>query len=104
MKTGIELIKEERDRQISKEGFTLKHDAQHTDGELANAACVYAMTDEMIEFLDQNWGDDNYLHFWPFGLEWLKKDRSDNLQKRIKDLTKAGAMIAAEIDRLQLLE
>ena len=38
MKTGIELIAEERKRQIEEEGWTAEHDDQQTDGEIAEAA------------------------------------------------------------------
>ena len=48
-------------------------------------------------YVDERWGDDNWLHFWPFDLKWLKRTP----KKRIKELAKAGALIAAEIDRLQ---
>ena len=99
MKTGIELIAEERQRQIEKEGWTAEHDAEHKDGELADAAAYYAMTEETIDFIDNEWGNDMHLHIWPFDLKWLKRT-PDN---RIKELQKAGALIAAEIDRLQRL-
>lgn len=96
MKTGIELIAEERQRQINEEGWTPEHDAQHTEGELANAAAYYAMTEDLIKFIDNEWGNDMHLHIWPFDLEWLKRTPED----RIRELQKAGALIAAEIDRL----
>lgn len=44
MKTGIELIAEERQRQITEEGWTPEHDINHTNGQLASAAACYAMT------------------------------------------------------------
>lgn len=96
-KSGIELIAEERQRQINEEGWTAEHDAAHELGELANAAAYYALTDESIHFMDRDWGDDMHLHIWPFELKWLKRS-PDN---RVRDLQKAGALIAAEIDRLQ---
>src|SRR5690554_1514673 len=99
MKTGIELIAEERQRQIEKEGWTAEHDSEHKEGELANAAAYYAMTDDMISFIDNAWGNDMHLHICPFDLKWLKRT-PDN---RIRELQKAGALIAAEIDRLQRL-
>lgn len=98
-KTGIELIAEERKRQIEVEGWTAEHDAKHTEGELANAAATYALTDEMIDFLDIAWGNDQWLHMWPFDLEWLKVGND-----RIRSLAKAGALIAAEIDRLNAIK
>jgi len=101
MRTGIELIADERKRQIEIEGWTAEHDDQHTEGELANAACAYAMTNDMIDFIGDNWGHDMHLHFWPFELNWYKKNfHIDEDEPRIRDLVKAGAMIAAEIDRL----
>lgn len=97
MKTGIELIAEERQRQVEKEGWTPEHDEQHTEGQLADAAACYAMSDEARDFINTNWGNDMWLHIWPFDLEWWKPSPND----RIRELTKAGALIAAEIDRLQ---
>ena len=41
-KTGIELIADERKRQIEVEGWTAEHDAEHYESELAYAAAVYA--------------------------------------------------------------
>lgn len=41
-KTGIELIADERARQISQEGWTTEHDDQYRHGELAAAGAVYA--------------------------------------------------------------
>ena len=43
MKTGIELIAEERQRQIDVEGWTKEHDAKHICDELALAAVCYAI-------------------------------------------------------------
>ena len=40
--TGVELIAQERERQIEKEGWTAEHDADHTEGQLAKAAACYA--------------------------------------------------------------
>lgn len=94
MKTGIQIITEERERQLNKEGWTPEHDDTHVDGELANAAVTYAMTEDMRDTVN-NWGNDYMLYFWPFELEWYKPTPDD----RIKELAKAGALIAAEIDR-----
>lgn len=41
--TGIELIAAERKRQIEEEGFTIEHDTHQDCGELALAACYYAL-------------------------------------------------------------
>ncbi|MCX7010261.1 MAG: hypothetical protein NTY53_23985, partial [Kiritimatiellaeota bacterium] len=85
-KDGAALIAEERRRQITEEGWTEEHDAQHTHGQLAHAAVAYIL-------------EEPY-RFWPLGWakEWWKPDSS-----YVRNLTKAGALIAAEIDRLQAL-
>ena len=96
MKTGIELIAEERQRQIEKEGWTKEHDAQHIDNELAVAAASYAMPEGARTFMKTQ--DGNYLPiFWRFEAKWWKPCPQD----RVRELIKAGALIAAEIDRIQ---
>lgn len=101
MGTGIELISEERQRQIEKEGWSSYHDDKQRNGELANAAAVYA--------IDPMGGDVSSIikTLWPWDKSWLKiscnENTKDNPLGRIRDLQKAGALIAAEIDRLKRL-
>lgn len=95
MKTGVEIITDERKRQIEVEGWTPEYDDLHTEGELADAAAIYALTKQSRVFLKDSEADYSEL-IWPFNPEWLKFS-PDN---RIKELAKAGALIAAEIDRL----
>lgn len=90
-KTGIELIAEERQRQIDVEGFLPENDKQQAIGELANAASCYAMTPNIRP------AELPPTH-WPW-LDFYKPTPND----RIRELQKAGALIAAEIDRLQSL-
>lgn len=102
MKTGIELIALERLRQIEAEGWTPEHDAMHDKGELAEAAAYYAITPGQRAWLDNSElfiSANNGLgtSMWPWRPEWFKPSPND----RVKELTKAGALIAAEIDRLQ---
>lgn len=87
---GIELIAEERERQISEGGWDTYHDDYHCQGELAVAAACYALPKEARSKLP-------LVVYWPWEMEWWKPS-PDN---RVKELTKAGALIAAEIDRLQ---
>ena len=82
MQTGIELIAEERQRQIDEEGWTAEHDDEHEGGELADAAAAYAL------------GDD---WFWPWSEGFKQYDYKH-------DLIRAGALIAAELDRLIRME
>lgn len=88
---GVKLIAEERQRQIEKEGWTPEHDDQHTDEELAIAAACYVMPQELREN-----GIVTPLA-WPWHPDWWKPTPNN----RIRELTKAGALIAAEIDRLK---
>lgn len=80
--TGVELIAAERERQVSQEGWTPEHDDEHKHGELRGAAACYALGRMIPEI-------------WPWSSEWWKPGN------RIRELAKAGALIAAEIDRLQ---
>lgn len=83
---GIELITKERRRQIVEEKWTAEHDRQWTREELASAAAFYALPEKYGELLA----------FWPWDLKWNKKSKHN----RLRQLTIAGALIAAEIDRL----
>ena len=88
----------ERVRQITVEGWTPEHDDCHDRAELAQAAACYAISgtpaDEAV-FIHGRWKYPRDL-FWPrgFGLEWWKPTN------RRRDLVKAGALILAEIERL----
>lgn len=87
--SGAEQIAAERYRQIEQEGWTPEHDAGHFNGELRDAAIAYAMV------CDDRAGE-NAVDIFPWARNWWKP-RSDP----IRNLVKAGALIAAEIDRLQ---
>lgn len=92
---GVSLIAAERERQVSVEGWTPEHDDEHSHGELATAAACYAaplMCDNEIETTMPR---KAILAHWPWALTWWKPG------DRIRELVKAGALIAAEIDRLQ---
>lgn len=89
--TGIELIAAERRRQIEVEGWTPEHDAQHVNGELAQAAAAYCYQTKSIH-------EDAGRLFPPgWDREWFKREGDPAPTDR--DLVKAGALIAAELDR-----
>lgn len=93
IKTGAELIAAERARQIVDEGWSPEHDAEHDNEGLALAAACYATP---YSLRDPHGRTGSTPHLWPWGRsDW--KPTAD----RIRELTKAGALIAAEIDRLQ---
>ena len=89
--SGIERIAYERQRPIHEEGWTAEHDDRYQCGELAKAAMAYAdpCSPKVIGIPSD---------LWPWKVEWWKPT------SKIRDLVKAGALIAAEIDRLQRLE
>lgn len=89
MKSGDQLITEERRSHFIEKGYTADHDALHVGGELVAAAVVY-LHHPLME-------DGMAMALWPFELKYFKPS------SRIRDLQKAGALIAAEIDRLQNL-
>jgi len=99
---GTVLIERERERQIAEEGWTSEHDAQHVAGELCDAAACYADLSAAIvrgasveEIKPLILGFDSMLT-WPFDDADFKPTEDP-----IRNLVKAGALIAAEIDRLQ---
>ena len=84
----IDEISLERQRQIEVEGWTAGHDDKHARGEMARAAACYAMPDSFRDFKHRA------SLLWPWSREWWKpKDRR-------RDLIRAGALIVAEIERL----
>lgn len=115
MKTGAELIAEERQRQIEKEGWSAEHDEQHTKGELALVAALYASPIQLYkkQNLSTEFSEVSFIDPWPwfdrventrYGdlstyevRAWDKRKQHDKLRR----LVIAGALIAAEIDRLQ---
>lgn len=78
----------ERRRQITAEGWTPAHDDLYVAAELPRAAAAYIL----------NGANDDAPCIWPFTSKWWKpKDARTNY-------VRAGAMILAEIDRLDRAE
>lgn len=103
--TGSERIHAERMRQMLDEGWTAAHDDEYPPGKLSLAGICYAaqQADLSAAFIetDQDIGtaSEGPPWQWPFDESWWKP--SDD---PIRNLEKAGALIAAEIDRLQRKE
>jgi hypothetical protein len=85
---GAGLIAQERQRQVTHEGYDPAHDDEHGRGELVQAARAYAACYLLPKFNADHAG-------WPWDAASFKL--SDD---PVVNLTKAGALIAAEIDRL----
>jgi hypothetical protein len=85
---AIEDIAAERQRQIAIEGWAVEHDDGHTDGALAQAAAAYAIHSSRLV------GGLAMPLCWPWHASWWKPGEPR------QDLIKAGALIVAEIERL----
>ncbi|AWK98658.1 hypothetical protein C6Y50_01385 [Stutzerimonas stutzeri] len=81
----------ERRRQIEAEGWTPEHDDAHNAAELSDAAACYALWAGGLN-------PGNWSQFWPWGHSWLKHSEPRRM------LVKAGALILAEIERLDRLQ
>lgn len=80
-------VSAERRRQIEQEGWKPEHDDEHIRGEIASAAASYAVC-------GLKGGEALAIGIWPWSRSWWKpKDRR-------RDLVRAGALIVAEIERL----
>lgn len=109
----------ERQRQVEAEGWTPEHDDHHREGELSEAAACYAHTASLSAYfaiqqqlpeeersfnMDEvpaphlwpapNRRDETMDLMWPWGKEAWKPG------ERRQMLVKAGALILAEIERL----
>ncbi len=114
---GIDRIATERRRQIEKKGWTPEHDDLHVDGALAFAAVCYAAPVPLFESHRYSWGFgfcDPWPGSWSAACDKRYRcgERHENprnvppnpetytSEERLDLLVKAGALIAAEIDRL----
>lgn len=103
--SGVDRIAAERKRQIEQENWTAEHDQEHKYNELALAAVCYASPVPVRVKLKVSTGRGQYfpefrtqwVDPWPWGPEWDKREQHDYLRR----LEIAGALIAAEIDRLE---
>jgi len=87
MEQALDLIKSERERQIVMFGTTDVHDIEQDNGELLKAS-LYALTREGI------YKQDGFERF---------EEKTDK-RSQIDNLVVSAALIAAEIDRLLLIE
>jgi len=95
--TGIELIAAERQRQVEVEGWTPEHDDEHANGEMLQAAIAYANEPKFGQFVTD-------FRAFLFPKSWHPSWWKPSPENRVRELVKAGSLIAAEIDRLQRKE
>lgn len=86
--SGDCLIAEERRRQITEEGYDSEHDRKETCLMLTKAAVAYAIADMPGK-------GKTVFKYWPWMGDMLK------LKDHKRNLVRAGALIAAAIDRLK---
>ena len=92
--TGTERIVAERVRQIEEEGWTADHDRQHNPEDLVQAAKCYVR--DVLAPVDRTDPNTNECPAdWPWDAYWWKPTPEDPGRQ----LEKAGALIAAAIDR-----
>lgn len=92
--SGAGRILAERRRQVIEERYLPDHDEAHDAGELGDAAVCYAVAAAMPRELRGDVPDA-----WPWDTRWWKP-----VDDEVRMLVKAGALIAAEIDRLLKLQ
>lgn len=88
----------ERTRQVAEEGWTPEHDDQHDPGDLSGAGAAYALNAACLLNPFNGTPIDEPPESWMFEREWWKP-QTDPAKAR-RDLVKAGALIIAEIERL----
>ncbi len=104
---ALEDVSAERRRQVEAEGWTFEHDDTHADGALAAAAACYAWAGSQSKIINQTrirdaltsyFGSDVgqlIQRMWPWDPIWWKPK-----EDRRANLIKAGALILAELERL----
>lgn len=100
---GAVAILQERDRQEAVEQFSPLEDDAYVNGELLSAAVSYTYESLSMIWAPNGVGDCPVQGWapeqWPWDPDWWKPSADP-----IRNLEKAGALIAAEIDRLQRAE
>ena len=93
---AVDEIAAERQRQIDAEGWSADHDDGHDNRELATAAACYCLGLSHVEAATstETLRVSASVRLWPWDMSWWK------LKGRRRDLVRAGALIIAEIERL----
>lgn len=94
--TGIELINKERKEQLNKHGYSVENDLKYDSYELL------LLTEFVIKSNDdaEKWNLEELLLTYGFSKEFLTKLSS---KSDIESLSITGALLAAEIDRILLM-
>jgi hypothetical protein len=102
--TGAELIAQERNRQLNELGYTSDIDDSYTEGELLGAALSYAFAAGVLALSSPEERAEHGLviqdppETWPWHPDvWHPADTA------VGNYAKAGALMAAEMDRVARL-
>ncbi len=96
MKSGIEQMAEERAAHQSREGFDDARDDRYDPAVLLHAGMSYLMHAAILLVKREQPPACFIPKFWPWSRDWWKPSEDP-----VRNLVKAGALIAAEIDRIQ---
>lgn len=99
MSIGTRLIEEERLRQLNELGRSIEIDQAYKPSTLGMAAICYTTMAGSGE-ITRHQLRANAPKYWPWGFSSWKPSNGDSCKERIRELQKAGALIAAEIDYL----
>ncbi|MDU4250512.1 hypothetical protein [Pseudomonas sp.] len=88
-------VQTERRRQVETEGWSPEHDDEHACDEIAAFACLYAMPPAA-----RDWDASSTGYGETLGQALLPENWRPKLGDRRRELIKAGALILAEIERL----
>lgn len=94
---GAALTYIERNRQISKEGYSIEHDDTHEEFEIGFAALCYEQRPDQRNLPG---GDIDLFMAVPLDWPWDEEDWKPSPDDRIKELVKAGALYRAEVERI----
>lgn len=92
-------IHAERRRQVEQKGWTPEHDDEHASDEIAALACFYAMPPAA-----RDWDASSTGYGQTLGAAILPDGWAVKVGDRRRELVKAGALIVAEIQRLDRTE
>lgn len=90
---AVAMIQQERQRQIGAECYSIAHDDEHTEGQLADAAACYAAGKDLVAD-NREYNLDVAIWPWEESAEHAIAGKS-----RLRQLVIAGALILAEIER-----
>ncbi|MNQ66735.1 hypothetical protein D3C85_812340 [compost metagenome] len=91
---GVELIAIERKRQVDDLNWDYTDKELYDNNQLSTAGLVYALSEEDKSWFEHEIGINFPKLFWP----WNDKYYKPTPKYRVRELVKAGSLIAAQID------